>query len=149
EGGGVLAEASADMGPILALVVEDFARAGQGDRLDLTLPAEALPLRIDPDAFAVLARNLIENALAHGDPAAPVTVALDRSGLRVTNAGPVVDPTLLPQLTTRFERGGSLAPGSGLGLAIVATIASAAGLSLRLASPAPGRSDGFEARVGF
>ncbi|MBZ4691074.1 MAG: Integral rane sensor signal transduction histidine kinase precursor [Cereibacter sp.] len=149
EGGGVLAEAPADMGPILALVVEDFARAGLGDRLDLTLPPEALPLHIDPDAFAVLARNLIENALAHGAPAASVVVALDRSGLRVTNAGPVVDPALLPRLTTRFERGGSLAPGSGLGLAIVATIAGAAGLSLRLVSPAPGRNDGFEARVGF
>ncbi|MDT8857865.1 histidine kinase dimerization/phospho-acceptor domain-containing protein [Paracoccaceae bacterium Fryx2] len=149
EGGGVLAESAADMAPILAMVVDDFGRTGQDDRLRLTLPPEgAAPSRMDPDAFAILARNLIENALTHGDATAPVKVALDRTGrLRVINAGPVVAPDALARLTTRFERAGSRAAGSGLGLAIAASITRAAGHELTLLSPASGRADGFEARV--
>ncbi|MFC0217807.1 ATP-binding protein [Pseudochelatococcus lubricantis] len=147
EGGGVLAGADSDVAPILALVGEDFARAGHGGRLRLALPEGGARLRIDPDAFAILARNLIENALTHGDPATPVEVRLSTGGtLTVTNAGPVIPAETLTRLTTRFERAGSRGSGSGLGLAIAAAIARGTGAALTLASPAPGRHDGFEAR---
>lgn len=143
EGGGILSETPQDLVPILVMVAEDFDPA----RLDLVLPAEA-PSRLDADAFAILARNLIENALTHGDPAAPVSVTLSEAGaLRVGNAGPVVPPDTLARLTTRFERAGSRAKGSGLGLAIASSIAQGAGMQLRLSSPAPGQRGGFEAAL--
>lgn len=146
EGGAVLAPAPRDLAPILDLVVADFTRAG-APRLRLSLPAAA-PSRLDPDAFAILARNLIENALTHGDPAQPVAVTLGAdASLRVVNAGPVVPPDQLDRLTRRFERAGSRARGAGLGLAIAASIAEAAGARLVLSSPAPGRNDGFEAAL--
>lgn len=145
EGGGVLSETPQDMVPILAIVAEDFAR--EGGRLRLTLPEGPALSRIDPDAFAILARNLIENALIHGDAAEPVTATLaPDGGLAVTNGGPAIPADTLALLTTRFERGGSTASGSGLGLAIVAAIAKGTGAKLKLISPAPGRRDGFEAR---
>lgn len=151
EGGGVLAETPQDLAPILTLVVSDFQRAGQGARLRLTLPPGGCqPARIDPDAFAILARNLIENALTHGDPGTPVeiTMAPDAS-LTVTNACPPIAPEALARLTTRFERAGARTTGSGLGLAIVASIARNAGARLTLLSPAPGRDNGFVAEVSL
>lgn len=148
EGGGVVADVPQDMVPVLAAVLEDFSRAGQAARLRSDLPATALPTRIDPDVFAILARNLIENALIHGDPALPVTVRMTADGvLSVTNGGAVIAPARLAQLTTRFERGDARGEGSGLGLAIADTIASAAGAQLQLQSPATGRRDGFEVSV--
>lgn len=149
EGGGVLAETPQDLAPVLALVVEEFRRAGQGDRLRVTLPdAGAAPSRMDPDAFAILARNLIENALRHGDPSEPVRVTMRADGsLTVANGGPVVPAERLAELTKRFSRGEGAAEGSGLGLAIAETIARGAGARLVLESPAHGRPDGFEASL--
>ena len=138
-----------DMVPILRLVLDDFIRAGHGAGLHLTMPPEGAAFwRMDPDAFAILARNLVENALRYGAEAAPVEVVLNAgAGLCVTNAGPVLPAETLARLTTRFERASTLGQGSGLGLAIVDSLARGAGARLVLHSPAPGRDDGFSACV--
>lgn len=147
EGGGLLADAPQDLGPLLALVVQEQAA---GARIALTLPGVPVPAAIDPDAFAILARNLIENALKHGPADQAVEVSLSREGcLRVVNGGPAVPDAVLSRLTERFVRGETAAGGSGLGLAIVAAIACGTGARLSLASPAPGRRDGFAATVTF
>jgi two-component system OmpR family sensor kinase len=103
---------------------------------------------LDPDAFAILARNLIENALRHGAANRPVNICLTDEGiLRVANAGDVVPPERLALLRNRFIRSETKTLGSGIGLAIVEAIASGAGTDLKLRSPASGQSDGFEAEV--
>jgi two-component system OmpR family sensor kinase len=149
EGGGIVSAAPQDLAPVLALVVEDFHRSGDGARLRLRLPADgAAPSAMDADAFAILARNLIENALRHGDPGPPIEVEMTAAGaLRVVNGGAIVPPDRLAHLKTRFARGTSPAEGSGLGLAIAEAIVVHAGATLSLHSPATGRSDGFEAVV--
>lgn len=149
EGGGVLSDQPQDLSPVLAFLVDEFRRAGMADRLLLSLPVQGCaPSRLDPDAFGILARNLIENALRHGDQAQPVQVSMTPEGnLRVVNGGPVIDADTLAHLTTRFTRGAGAAEGSGLGLAIAAAIAKGAGAQLHLASPARGRQDGFEAEL--
>lgn len=149
EGGGVLTDQPQDLSPVLAFLVDEFRRAGSADRLRLSVPPEGCaPSRLDPDAFGILARNLIENALRHGDASQPVQVTMAADGtLRVVNGGPVIAPERLAHLTTRFTRGDGGAEGSGLGLAIAAAIAKGAGTPLRLASPATGRADGFEATL--
>ncbi len=148
EGGRPLADTPADLRPILSLVASDFTRAGAGARFALTLPGTPVPSRIDPDAFAILCRNLIENALRHGGPDEPVEVALTEDGLlRVQNGGPPVPADVLPRLTRRFERAAGAGEGSGLGLSIVRTIVERVGATLDLASPRPGRNDGFAATV--
>ncbi|WP_258186556.1 histidine kinase dimerization/phospho-acceptor domain-containing protein, partial [Cereibacter changlensis] len=76
EGGRVTTQVGADLRPILRLVVTDFARAGTGNRIALEMAEGSVFSRIDPDAFAILCRNLIENGLRHGDEA-PVEVGLD------------------------------------------------------------------------
>ncbi len=150
EGGGLIAQSAAPLGPVLRLVVDELRRQEDfGDRIDLAIAPGDDGSDIDPDAFAILARNLIENALRHGDPDRPVSVALGPRLLEVSNAGPVVPPDRMAALTRPFERGPTEARGSGLGLAIAAAICRGAGLTLSLSSPAPGRGDGFLASVRF
>ncbi|MDO5371235.1 ATP-binding protein [Paracoccus sp. (in: a-proteobacteria)] len=146
EGGRLQAEAPVDLAPILRMLVADMGRE-DGHRIELTLPNAEVMASIDPDAFAILARNLIENALHHGAQDAPVQVSLSPKGvLRVVNTGPVVPADVLGRLARPFERGPTDAHGSGLGLAIVAAIAAGTGGRLDLISPATGRADGFEAK---
>jgi two-component system OmpR family sensor kinase len=102
--------------------------------------------RIDPDAFTVLMRNLIENALLHGDAGEAVIIMVKEAGtVSVVNGGPAVPAHKLETLKARFVRGRTHARGSGLGLAIAETTAAGAGASLELISPATGRTTGFEA----
>lgn len=150
EGGSLISEAPQDLAPILQLVCADLARAaGIGKRLAVRLPSSGRVMSVmDPDAFAILARNLVENALKHGDDRFPVEVKLTHDGiLRVSNRGPAVSPGDLSRLTRPFERGATRAKGTGLGLAIADAIARGAGGSLELISPMAGTADGFEAHV--
>jgi two-component system OmpR family sensor kinase len=147
EGGRLLAEKPVDIAVILRMVVSEFGEHTPGaGRVELMLPDNPVSANIDPDAFAVLARNLIENALKHGDPKEPISVALSAEGtLQVTNAGPAVPAETLARLSEPFERGQSDADGAGLGLAIAKTIAAGTGGRLDLISPIEGRRDGFAA----
>ena len=103
---------------------------------------------MDMDAFAMAARNLIDNALAHGAAEGAIDVQVEADGVvRVINDGPVVPAETLARLKQRFARGDTRHAGSGLGLAIVETVITQAGGRCELFSPAPGREDGFEARL--
>jgi two-component system, OmpR family, sensor kinase len=150
EGAGLLAETPQDLAQVLGFVLDEFRDdPDAAARLTITLPRSGVLLsRMDADAFAILARNLIENALKHGASDEPVSIVLNEDGLlRISNGGAVVEPEAMARLKRPFERGGSRASGSGLGLAIVESIAAGAGTALEVASPAPGRSSGFEARL--
>ncbi len=150
EGGRLVSERATDVGPVLKMVVEEISTGHMAaGRIDLDLPDVPVLSHMDVDAFAILARNLIENALKHGRQDQPVTVSLSRDGaFRVVNSGPVVSQGSLSQLSRPFERGQTAADGIGLGLAIVQAIAAGSGGKLLLTSPVEGRDDGFEARFG-
>jgi two-component system OmpR family sensor kinase len=131
------------------MLVGDLSRSDGTQRLRLSLSDTPVFSDLDPDAFAILVRNLVENALRHGCDDQPVEVALSPGGLlRVDNAGPLLAADELAHLTDRFTRKGERA-GGGLGLAIVAAIAERTGAVLRLLSPRPGCVDGFSATVQF
>ena len=148
EGGRLRMDQSADLRSVVRIVVDDIGRAGTPGRIVLTLPETAVMSDIDPDAFSILCRNLLENALRHGEENAPVDMTLTAEGrLVVANDGPVLSRDTLDRLTARFERASASTDGSGLGLAIVAAIANRIGSPLSLASPRPGRSSGFEASI--
>lgn len=147
EGGGALSQSQRDLVPILAMIVRDFEDQAPG-RIALSLPERKVNSFLDPDAFAILVRNLIENALKHGSPGQPVEVSLNDKGVfRVCNGGEIVQPEQLALLRNRFARAKTDATGAGLGLAIADAIAKGAGMTLHLRSPATGRQDGFEAEL--
>jgi two-component system, OmpR family, sensor kinase len=142
-----------DLMPVLRLVVTDFRRRAAGSkRLKLLVEDDAALIEaVDIDAFAIALRNLIENALLHGDPNGPVTVSVDPAGrsIAITNRGTVIERGRLASLTQRFARGDTIAAGAGLGLAIANTLVEGMGARLVLLSPAPGDEDGFQARIEF
>ncbi|WP_449286999.1 ATP-binding protein [Marinobacter sp. PE14] len=147
EGGGAISQDAHNLVPILAMIVDDFENQAPG-RVKLTLPEQEVNSFLDPDAFAILVRNLIENALKHGSQTQPVEVSIvDDGTLEVCNGGEIVPPEQLALLRNRFARAKTDATGSGLGLAIADAIATGAGMTLHLRSPAKGRQDGFEATL--
>lgn len=150
EGAGLVSATAQDIVPTLVFVVGEFRRATKVPLL-LSVPENRSVLScMDQDAFAILVRNLIDNALKHGAAGKPVEISLATDGtLRVINAGAIVPADTLAQLRGRFVRSNTDASGTGLGLAIADTIASGAGAQLTLQSPATGRADGFEAIVNI
>tara|TARA_R110002020_G_scaffold15068_1_gene53117 strand:+ start:22886 stop:24223 length:1338 start_codon:yes stop_codon:yes gene_type:complete len=145
EGGRLRSDADSDLRSVLTMVLADFERLAGPDGIHSTLPVDPVLSNLDPDAFAIVARNLIENALRHGSGGAPVQVVLTSDTLVVVNDGPSVAQETLAGLTARFNRGQSVSDGSGLGLSIVQAIADGAQVTLKLHSPAQGQPDGFEA----
>jgi two-component system OmpR family sensor kinase len=150
ESGIGLATEPTDLVPVLRMVVEDFTRSVQADgRIRLEIASGLRVERaVDVDAFAIVLRNLIENALIHGAADAPVRVAVDPAGsFSVRNGGPVIPADRIGELTGRFQRGDSTGLGAGLGLAIADSFARHMGGRLDLSSPPPGEDAGFEARL--
>lgn len=145
-----LADAVTDLKPVLDIVLRDaVAHWDAEDRLRYD-PEGAPPLMaaMDPDAFAITLRNLLDNALRHAPPGSEVSVTRPAPNtVRVVNAGPVVPPAALAALTGRFVRLHGGGEGSGLGLSIVQAIMEQSGGALDLRSPAEGRQDGFQATL--
>lgn len=83
---------------------------------------ETYPLALDPDALAIVLRNLIENAQDHGT--GPVWVRLSDGALRISNP---VSSDALPEAA--FSKGPN-SPGMGLGLSIVAQLCGALGVGI-------------------
>ncbi|MGI2035269.1 ATP-binding protein [Rhizobium panacihumi] len=139
-----------DLTRVLDMVLTDFWRGMNEPQRLILHRAEGAKLTgpFSEDAFAIVLRNLIENALVHGRPGTPVEVFLDNGGpVRIVNASPVMSEGELATIRKRFSRGRTEAAGSGLGLSIVERLLGQMGGKLVLLSPAEGRADGFEARV--
>ncbi|WP_299653513.1 ATP-binding protein [uncultured Jannaschia sp.] len=136
-----------DLRAVLDHVLEDSRRdPDRRARMVEVLPAAPVLARIDADAFAILAGNLIDNAFQYAPEGTDIRVELTSDAtLRVENDGAVLSGTELSGLTRRFHRGHARGDGFGLGLHIADTIARQSGGRLTLASPPEGRESGFAA----
>ncbi|MBN9028940.1 MAG: sensor histidine kinase N-terminal domain-containing protein [Rhizobiales bacterium] len=143
--------AMTDLTPVLDVVIDDFERQGASEnRILYRRPAD---LRLvgpyNEDAFAIVVRNLIENALRHGRADTPVEVEASNGAIAIRNHCPALTVDELDTIRQRFGRGKTRATGTGLGLSIVDRMLAHMQARLDLRSPAPGREDGFEARILF
>lgn len=152
EAGIGLQEEPVDLGPVIAMIAEDFNRhVGAAGRIKLSV-AEGASLRhaVNPDAFAIALRNLIENALRHGEADAPVSIDVDAEGvIAVSNRARHFEANEVEKLRKRFVRGSHSGPGSGLGLSIVERILLQMGATLTLRSDAGEGGGLFRAIVRF
>lgn len=146
-----LDQKEADLVPIVELVINDLRGIDPSGRLRYDKAQGAVlwgPYNVD--AFAIAIKNLIENALLHGDPSQPVEVRIEADGVvRIINGSEMIAPEDLGIIRQRFVRGNSTAPGSGLGLSIVERLLNQMSAEMILNSPATGRKDGFEAVIRF
>ncbi len=150
EAGIGITDKPADLSRVLDMVLTDFWRSmADPTRLVFHRTADAqLTGPFSEDAFAIVLRNLIENALVHGTAGEPVEVFLENGGpVRIVNDAPTMTEAELAAIRKRFSRGKTEAAGSGLGLSIVERLLAQMNGRLVLVSPASGRNDGFEARI--
>jgi signal transduction histidine kinase len=92
----------------------------------------------DGERLRQVVRNLVGNALEHGEPTTPVEVSLidfgDRAVLSVANRGPPVPEDFRAHLFEPFRRRSSKGRGVGFGLYIVKRIVEAHGGSVEMSS---------------
>lgn len=118
-----------DLRALLNDVIEDLRVSNPGREIGFDGAAgDAVMGEWDPDRLAQVVTNLVNNALLHGEPAAPVTVDFRATDgevtLTVRNRGPVIPEDLLLVLFDPFRQGRhsqrrSQGGGLGLGLYIV------------------------------
>lgn len=155
-----LARAEAGIGPgalpqdvsqLLEHVIDEVAGdPSRRARLRIVHPSTPVLSPIDPDAFAIVTGNLLENALQHAPAGTGIDVTLTETAeLRVANDGPLLAPAEIERLKERFHSRAASREGFGLGLYIADRIARQAGGGLTLRSPAPGRAGGLEAEFAL
>jgi two-component system OmpR family sensor kinase len=142
-----------DLTRLVMDAVADAHAVGPDHRWLLDVPPEPLLVVGDSDQLHQVVLNLLNNARTHTPPDTTVTTALSNGDgkvtLTVTDNGPGIPATILPEVFERFARGDtsrSRAAGStGLGLAIVAAVVGAHQGEVAVRSE-PGRT---EFRVRF
>jgi len=139
--------------PELERVATEYA--DRADRADVKLEVTGDPdaeLLLRPRMLAVVAENVIENALRYAGPGTTLRLAVERdpegTTLIAADDGAGLDESDLPRLFERFFRSdrARASRGTGLGLAIVKHIVTSAGGSVE-ASGGTGR--GLEIRCRF
>lgn len=107
-----------------------------GRALDVALPT-SLPVRGRPDDLRNMMRNLLENAIVHGDGTIRLAGQIgadfggqQRAWITVSDEGPGVPAELREEIFGRFRKGRPDSTGHGLGLAIVREVVRAHGGSI-------------------
>ena len=129
-----------ELGELARAVAAEFALPARdrGVEIDVVPPAGPCWARGDPGAVARVVRILIDNAVRHSPPGAPVLVIPayhgDHATIEVADQGPGVPPEDRKRIFERFQRGtsASQAGGFGLGLAIGRELAGRMDGTLRL-----------------
>ncbi|MCV7419893.1 HAMP domain-containing histidine kinase [Mycobacterium yunnanensis] len=138
DSGRALVREPVDVSRLVVDAVSDAHVAGPDHDWALDLPEEPVTVVGDEARLQQVLVNLLANARIHTPPGTSVTTSLARDGdtavLTVTDDGPGIASSLLPEIFERFARGDSsrsrsgAAPAggsTGLGLAIVAAVVKA------------------------
>ena len=153
EAEGSAAHGQVDLGQLVRRVAAELAPASLQKQQALELDADpGCVVAGDETLLAVLARNLLDNAIRYSPPRTRIEARVKRSTegvvLAVEDSGPGLSPKDLARLGERFFRvTGTDAAGSGLGWSIAQRIAAAHGA--RVQAQASGRLGGLLARVVF
>jgi two-component system, OmpR family, sensor histidine kinase KdpD len=139
EAGAVRAEKDAvELDDVLERAIQRLRSRGNSRPLEVAL--DAPPVEIDPVLLDQVFTNVVENALRHTPPGAPIRVtahAADDARVRLTveDGGPGVPPEALAKLFEKFYRvpGRRESPrgGTGVGLAVVRGLVEAMGGTVR------------------
>lgn len=148
DSGRPLENSTVDLSRLVLDAVSDARVAGHDHHWRLALPADPVTVTGDSARLHQVLANLLSNARAHTPPGTTVTTGLSLSNsevvVTVTDDGPGIPETLLPEVFERFARGDSsrsrAAGSTGLGLAIVAAVVTAHGGEVDVTSE-PGRTE--------
>jgi signal transduction histidine kinase len=129
---------------VLVRRVVDSVGAGTSRTIELDAADDLPAISVDPDKFAQVVTNLVENAIRHGSGAVRVSLAAltpgaDAAGVRLTveDDGDGIAPELRARVVTKFWTGGG-SGGSGLGLYLVHGLVKAHGGTVTIGDAASG-----------
>jgi signal transduction histidine kinase len=157
-------EGRLDLAPEVCSAIEVLRAAAQSsgaafaeENVDLRVAATdpALTVSVDPERFAQVLANLLNNARRHTPAGGTVTLAATRApdgvAFTVSDTGDGMTADQLQHVFERFYRGDHARDrerqGSGIGLTISRAIVAAHGGTLTATSPGPGRGSVFTATV--
>ena len=149
---GVVADCQTDLGEVVTGVLTELAPTALAKDIELSLEGEAgCPVKGDKDMLAILARNLVDNAIKYTPAGGVVEVRLEHEGpwidLVVADSGPGIPPGKRERVFERFYRVlGTETAGTGLGLSIVKRVAELHQAEIRLEDSPRG---GLQVRVRF
>jgi len=143
------AEEPIDLMPFIDAVLEDFRRIGAGDRLVIECKIDRLIGQINGDAFGIIIRNLLENALSYSPDNSPIHVTISAKQMVIENDCAALGAEALSVLGKRFHRGVSQGQGTGLGLSIIGSLVQSMPMTIAYQSPIDGRKSGFSATLSF
>lgn len=151
-------DATADLCAVVAEAVQVAAAPASAASVtvECELPLADLPVRGDAASLAMLASNLIGNAIKYNRPDGRVTVRVwseaSTAILEVRDTGIGIDAESLPRIFDEFYRAADAksrrVPGSGLGLAICRRIVTELGGAIDVASQ-PGAGTTFTVRLSL
>lgn len=130
--------------PVTATIDEIVRDLGRSEDTMCDVDDDVAAL-VDPEHFARMVRNLVENAFAYGEPPVEIGASVTASDVTITfrDHGEGVPAEFVPRLFERFSRADTTktreARGTGLGLSIVRGLAVANGGDVTY-SPAVGVS---------
>ena len=144
-----------DLRTVLAASVAELAPAAVAKEQDLSLEMSAEACLLDhaqPDALAIMMRNLLDNAIRYTPPGGRICVTLGREDtharLVVEDSGPGIPEAMRERVWERFFRPpGMESPGSGLGLSIVRRVLELHRGSARISPGKAGRGLCVEVRL--
>lgn len=141
-------EKPVDLIPFIQAVVEDFNRANlTKGRLLTTYNVKTLYKHLNGDAFGVIIRNLLENALNYSRAGTLVDVTIDENNIVIANDCSVISQSKIKFLRQRFYREDNHKEGSGLGLSIVDALSKTMPIEIKYSSPRTGSIQGFEVTI--
>jgi two-component system, OmpR family, sensor kinase len=120
-----------DLRGIAAEVAADMSVLAPDRAITLDAPEEVV-IEGDETLLRQVVRNLVSNALKHTDT--PVSVAVRRDRLSVTDQGPGMTPEVADRIFDRFFRAEKSEGGTGLGLALVRAVVRAHGGEVAVAT---------------
>ncbi|WP_407661227.1 sensor histidine kinase [Frankia nepalensis] len=131
----------ADLPEVVLNALGTLRNASLATAVSVDLP-DHLPVRMSKEALHQVVANLVDNALVHSWPGAPVRLIAGRVGdevvLRVRNPGPDLDKETIARLFEPFtQRDGSATrptDGAGMGLYVVRRLVEVHGGRLRMTS---------------
>jgi len=130
-----------DLPEVVYEALGSLRNAAMANAVSVDLP-DRLPVRMSREALHQVVANLVDNALVHSWPGAPVRLIAGRVGdevvLRVRNPGPDLDKSTIARLFEPFtQRDGSATrptDGAGMGLYVVRRLVEVHGGRLRMTS---------------
>lgn len=145
--------------PVELLQAAALAARGRADGagVELVVHADgtAAQVRVDPDRFAQVLGNLVDNAIRHTPRGGKITLSASNAGTRVrlsvTDTGEGIPPEHLPHVFERFYRVDLARDrahgGSGIGLAIVRALVQAHGGTVSAHSDGLGKGSRFDVEL--